>query len=104
MAVELSDCNIKLCHSLGCPDDCPNWRSVPGFPVFGVGQPSEEGFDKIAEKMPQETILWFNMRQEPVAYIAGQPVTPRKSINPHGNLEIGGGVSDMEALEVSLLS
>merc|ERR1739838_926000 len=47
MVVELGDCNIKLCHSRGCPDDCPHWRRVPGFPVFGVGQPSEAGFPKL---------------------------------------------------------
>ena len=45
--VELDDCNIKLDHSLGCPDDCPNWRVVPGFPIYGVGQPTKDGFDKV---------------------------------------------------------
>lgn len=105
MVVELGDCNIKLCHSLGCPDDCPNWRRAPGFPVFGVGQPSEAGFAKIAEKVPTgEKVIWFNMRQEPVAYVGGQPVTPRKTINPHDNIAIPGKVSDMDELEVKLVS
>ena len=45
--VDLQDCNIKLDHSLGCPDDSPNWRRVPGFPIFGVGQPTLDGFDKV---------------------------------------------------------
>jgi len=103
MVVELSDCNIKLCHSRGCPDDLPHWRRVPGFPVFGVGQPSEDGFAKIAEKVPKEKTVWFNMRQEPVAYVAGQPVTPRKTINPHDNIEIPGKIPDMDALEGKLV-
>eukprot|EP00092_Neocalanus_flemingeri_P000743 GFUD01000787.1.p1 GENE.GFUD01000787.1~~GFUD01000787.1.p1 ORF type:complete len:517 (+),score=146.06 GFUD01000787.1:114-1553(+) len=103
MVVELGDCNIKLCHSRGCPDDCPHWRRVPGFPVFGVGQPSEAGFAKIGEKVPKEKTIWFNMRQEPVAYVGGQPVTPRKTLNPHDNIEIPGKVPDMDALEDKLV-
>jgi len=103
MVVELGDCNIKLCHSRGCPDDCPHWRRVPGFPIFGVGQPSEAGFTKIAEKVPKEKTIWFNMRQEPVAYVGGQPVTPRKTLNPHDNIEIPGKVPDMDALEGKLV-
>merc|ERR1712123_317789 len=94
MVVELGDCNIKLCHSRGCPDDCPHWRRVPGFPIFGVGQPSGDGFAKIAEKVPKEKTIWFNMRQEPVAYVGGQPVTPRKTLNPHDNIEIPGKDAD----------
>merc|ERR1719232_1986569 len=97
--VELGDCNIKLDHSRGCPDDLPSWRRVPGFPVFGVGQPSEAGLSKIPEKVSKDKLIWFNMRQEPVAYVGGQPVTPRKSPNPHDNIEIPGNVEDMEKLE-----
>jgi len=99
MVVELGDCNIKWCHSRGCPDDLPNWRRVPGFPVYGVGQPSEDGFSKVSEKLSKDKCIWFNMRQEPVAYVAGQPVTPRKSVNPHDNIEIPGKVEDMDKLE-----
>ena len=100
MVVELGDCNIKWCHSRGCPDDLPHWRRVPGFPVYGVGQPSEEGFSKVPEQLSKDKCIWFNMRQEPVAYVAGQPVTPRKSVNPHDNMEIPGKVEDMDKLEV----
>ena len=100
MVVELSDCNIKWCHSRGCPEDLPHWRRVPGFPVYGVGQPSEGGFSQVSEKVSKDKCIWFNMRQEPVAYIGGQPVTPRKSVNPHDNLEIPGKVEDMDKLEV----
>merc|ERR1712241_589537 len=99
MVVELADCNIKWCHSRGTPDELPHWRRVPGFPVYGVGQPSESGFPKIAEKVTKDKLIWFNMRQEPVAYVGGQPVTPRKSVNPHDNMEIPGKVDDMDKLE-----
>ena len=104
MVVELSDCNVKWCHSRGAPDDLPHWRRVPGFPVFGVGQASEAGFAKIAEKVTKgDKLIWFNMRQEPVAYVNGQPVTPRDKTNPHGNLDIGGKVEQMDQLEVNLI-
>merc|ERR1712110_857058 len=86
MVVELADCNIKWCHSRG-------------FPVFGVGQPSEAGFSKVSEKVSKDKCIWFNMRQEPVAYVGGQPVTPRKTVNPHDNMEIPGKVDDMDNLE-----
>merc|ERR1711994_327900 len=99
MVVELADCNIKWCHSRGCPDELPHWRRVPGFPVYGVGQPSEAGFSKVSEKVSKDKCIWFNMRQEPVAYVGGQPVTPRKSVNPHDNIEIPGKVDDMDKLE-----
>ena len=105
MVVELSDCNVKYCHSRGAPDDLPHWRRVPGFPVFGVGQASEAGFPKIAEKVTKgDKLVWFNMRQEPVAYVGGQPVTPRKTPNPHDNIEIPGKVEDMDALEVRYIA
>ena len=80
-------------------EDLPNWRRVPGFPVFGVGQPTEKGFAKISEKVfssllknpekvfsfqdccfsqiGKEKTIWFNCRQEPVAYVNGVSVTPR---------------------------
>ena len=41
-----------MTHPPGPPsDDLPNWRRVSGFPVYGVGQPTEKGFDKIQEKV-----------------------------------------------------
>jgi len=89
MAVDLGDCAIKLCHSLGAPDDLPNWRRVAGFPVFGVGQPTEAGFAKIPEKVSKEKTIWFNCRQEPVVYVGGQSVTARKKDQPHVNIESG---------------
>lgn len=83
----MGDCNFKLCHSLGTSDDLPNWRRVPGFPVFGVGQPSEKGFANIPEKIGKEKTIWFNCRQEPVAYVNGISITPRSKVNPHANIE-----------------
>merc|ERR1712179_437063 len=88
LRMDLSKCTIKLDHSLGNPEPFLNWRQVPGFPVFGVGQPTEAGFPQIAEKLAKEKIIWFNLRQEPVAYIDGLPVAPRLTEQPHGNVEV----------------
>lgn len=98
MAVDLGECTIKLCHSLGPSDDLPNWRRVSGFPVYGLGQPTEAGFAKVPEKVGKEKTIWFNCRQEPVAYVGGHSVTPRKTVNPHSNIESG------ECLEGQLIS
>ena len=62
--VELTDCNIKLDHSLGCPDDCPNWRLVPGFPIYGVGQPTQDGFNKVLLLLKHFTFVIFICRYD----------------------------------------
>ena len=47
-----------------------NFRQVNGFPVFGTGQTTEEGFLKVLDKVKSihgedsgENLLWFNMRK-----------------------------------------
>merc|ERR1712168_761548 len=102
--MDLSKCTIKLDHSLGNPEPFLNWRQVPGFPVFGVGQPTEAGFPQIAEKLAKEKIIWFNLRQEPVAYIDGLPVAPRLTEQPHVNVEVSGSSADMDSMEGKLVS
>lgn len=104
--MDLGTCHVKLCHSVAIPDPAPNFRKVPGFPVFGVGQPSESGFAKIADAVPKEAEggnIWFNMRQEPVAYIKGESCTPRKSTNPHDNIEVPGKAADMDEMEAKFV-
>merc|ERR1712179_855737 len=96
LRMDLSKCTIKLDHSLGNPEPFLNWRQVPGFPVFGVGQPTEAGFPQIAEKLAKEKIIWFNLRQEPVAYIDGLPVAPRLTEQPHVNVEVSENPMDRE--------
>ena len=104
MVVELADCNIKWCHSRGCPDDLPHWRRVPGFPVFGVGQPSEAGFSKVSEKVSKDKCIWFNMRQEPDVYINGQPVCARPPNKIGEYAELGNITRDIvKAHEVEFL-
>ena len=47
-----------------------NFRQVNGFPVFGTGQTTEEGFLKVLDKVKSihgedsgENLLWFSMRK-----------------------------------------
>ena len=42
---------LEIRHFLlqvGTPDPLPNWRQVPGFPVFGLGQPTEKGLTQVS--------------------------------------------------------
>merc|ERR1719350_2006020 len=58
-------------------EGAPNFRQVPGFPVFGTGQPTLDGMVAALNKAKQgkegEKIIWFSMREEPLVYINGFP-------------------------------
>jgi len=82
-----------------------NLRQVNGFPVFGTGQTTEEGFLKVLDKVKavhgetDEKMLWFNMRKEPVVYINGNPFAPRNPEDLHRNLDIEFSVEELDNLE-----
>jgi len=101
--MDLSSVTVKLDHSVGTPEALTNFRQVPGFPVFGTGQPTEAGFTQLAEKLSKDKIIWFNLRQEPVAYIGGLPVAPRQKDKPHINVEVPGSPADVDALEAKFV-
>ena len=50
-------------------EGAPNFRQVPGFLVFGTGQPTKNGFKLALEHLLQtgntgaQSVLWTNMRQ-----------------------------------------
>ena len=55
---------------------------MPGFPVFGTGQPTLDGFDRVLDPIlkkygEEKIIFWVNLRQEPVIYVNGKPFTAR---------------------------
>eukprot|EP00092_Neocalanus_flemingeri_P002085 GFUD01002224.1.p1 GENE.GFUD01002224.1~~GFUD01002224.1.p1 ORF type:complete len:538 (+),score=154.55 GFUD01002224.1:88-1701(+) len=111
--MDLSDYKPKIdhfeqLHALGQEKmvvGAPNFRQVTDFPVFGCAQPTEEGFIKVLEMVPKGIdekpvkTIWFNMRQEPVVYINGQPFAPRHPDRMHDNLEVDGTVEEMENLQ-----
>lgn len=68
----------------------PNWRRLPGFPIYGTGQPNQADFEKCLEQVTkkydeQKKVLWVNLRQEPALYVNGKPYSLRMndSLNEH---------------------
>lgn len=82
-----------------------NFRQVPGFPVFGMGQPTEDAFQKVMEKIEtghdegEGRVIWFNMRLEPVIYLNGTPFAPRCPENLHSNIEVQATNEEIDLLE-----
>jgi len=99
--MDLSTCAIKLDHSVGTPDPLPNWRQVPGFPVFGLGQPTEKGLAQVKEKLGKDKVIWFNLRVEPVGYVDGLPVAARAPEALHTNIQIP--LAEAEGMEAKLM-
>merc|ERR1711988_328108 len=79
---------------------CPNFRRVPGYKVYLCGQPTTEGFEKCLEKVcgsiyPKDfKIIWFNLRQEPVVYVNGQPLCARPANKIGEYAELGNVTRD----------
>jgi len=94
----------RLNPALPVYEGSPNFRQVPGYLVFGTGQPTKDGFLTALEYISKETgaqdILWTNMRQEPVVYLNGQSFTPRLADRMNENMEFpGASGSDIEWLQ-----
>ncbi|XP_067838354.1 paladin-like isoform X2 [Heptranchias perlo] len=72
----------------------PNFRQTHlGYPVFGMGQPTMNGFCKILQRLKEEghqEIICFNVREEPVILFHQDddfiPYTPRDHNNLQENL------------------
>ena len=82
---------VKLDDGLWKSEGAPNWRRVPGFPIYATGQPSKADIDKCVEQAvkkydEQKHVLWVNVRQEPVIYINGAPFSVRSSDDVAGHL------------------
>merc|ERR1719392_355092 len=83
----------RLAEGAPRTDGAPNFRRLPGFPLFGAGQTSVEGFEKCLEPVlkkygDEKHIFWVNLRQEPVIYVNGKPFTARDPANINFHLEI----------------
>lgn len=72
-------------------EGAPNFRQVPGYLVFGTGQPTKDGFKVALQHIFDDTktkkVLWTSMRQEPVVYMNGQSFTPRLLERMNENME-----------------
>merc|ERR1719447_10077 len=60
----------------------PNWRRVPGFPIYATGQPLKDDVGKCVEAAlkkydEQKNVVWISLRQEPCIYVNGKPYNVR---------------------------
>jgi len=81
-------------------DGAPNWRRVPGFPIYATAQPNKADIDKCVEQAvkkydEQKNVLWVNLRQEPVLYVNGLPYSVRSSDDLAGHIALN------EAFEIN---
>ena len=86
-------------------DGAPNFRQVPGLPVYGVAIPTMAGIRNVLSLIDAKSrvILWHNMREEPVLYINGHPYVLREMEQPFSNLEYPGITrARVEAMELRL--
>ncbi|KAI9087238.1 hypothetical protein K1719_030873 [Acacia pycnantha] len=107
---------LKSDHCPGCQnpslpervEGAPNFREVPGFPVYGVANPTIDGIRfvicRIGSSKGGRPVLWHNMREEPVIYINGKPFVLREVERPYKNmLEYTGiGCERVERMEARL--
>jgi len=76
----------RLAEGAPRTEGAPNFRRLPGFPLFGTGQTTIEGFEKCLEPVlmkyaDEQHIFWVNLRQEPVVYVNNKPFTARDPKN-----------------------
>ncbi|XP_078171859.1 metal ion-binding protein isoform X2 [Carex rostrata] len=99
------------CQNLNLPElveGAPNFREIPGFPVYGVANPTVDGILTVIKRIScskgGRPVLWHNMREEPVVYINGKPFVLREVERPYKNmLEYTGiGRERVEKMEARL--
>ncbi|KAF7154830.1 hypothetical protein RHSIM_Rhsim01G0001400 [Rhododendron simsii] len=81
------------CQNTGLPErveGAPNFREIPGFPVYGVANPTIDGIRSVIQRIGSSKggrpVLWHNMREEPVIYINGKPFVLREVERPYKNM------------------
>ncbi|KAF1002509.1 uncharacterized protein LOC141701120 [Apium graveolens] len=89
---------LKSDHCPGCQhpslpervEGAPNFREIPGFPVYGVANPTVDGIlsviSRIGSSKGGRPVFWHNMREEPVIYINGKPFVLREVERPYKNM------------------
>ena len=66
--------------------------------VYGVGQCHQAGIGHVIAELQKEhsTIVWCNMREEPVVFLDGQACAPRTKGNLNENVEYLQSIEDFE--------
>jgi len=81
-------------------EGAPNWRRVPGFPIYATAQPNKADIDECVKQAvkkydEQKNVLLVNLRQEPVVYVNGLPHSVRNSDDLAGHIVLN------EAFEIN---
>ncbi|XP_023325849.1 paladin isoform X2 [Eurytemora carolleeae] len=81
----------RLAEGAPRTEGAPNFRRLPGFPLFGTGQTTIQGFETCLEPVlkkygDEKHIFWVNLRQEPVVYVNNKPFTARDPKNPSASI------------------
>lgn len=107
---------LKSDHCPGCQhlnlrervEGAPNFREIPGFPVYGVANPTIDGIRSVIRRIGSSrggcSVLWHNMREEPVVYINGKPFVLREVERPYKNMREYSGIGQerLESMEARL--
>jgi hypothetical protein len=72
----------------------PNFRGIPAAPIFGTAQPTTSGIRtilnllgaKASAGVPGRTVVWINLREEPVVYLNNRPFVLREAEFPFRNM------------------
>ncbi|KAF8223849.1 hypothetical protein L208DRAFT_1314989 [Tricholoma matsutake] len=83
-----------------------NFRQVPNTNIYALGQPSLEAIDEVVARIKDAhpSVVWINLREEPVVYINGAPYCLRREGFSLRNMKDYGGISAsrLEVLEERL--
>ena len=66
--------------------------------VYGVGQCHQAGINHVIAELTKDhgSIVWCNMREEPVVFLDGQACAPRTANNLNENVEYLQSIEDFE--------
>ena len=75
----------------------PNFRRVDAQPVYAVAQPTAKALIPIIETVSREnkdtSIVWLNVREEPLMYINGDPYVLRDQYATLRNIKAYSGIT-----------
>ncbi|OQR88957.1 paladin [Thraustotheca clavata] len=85
----------------------PNYRQIGSAPLFGTAQCLEQGIQVVLEHLTHAIghaqVIWINLREEAVLYVAGKPYAIRKLEDVFTNVEYPGiEVDEIRAIENTL--
>lgn len=84
-------------------DGVPNYRPDTIQHLHLSGQPTLEGLRAVLKKAGSQTVLWMNLREEPIIYIHGRPYNLRRQSSPFSNhSETGITAENLENAEKTL--